>query len=103
MRTLAAVIALSFAPALFAQNGLIVTVAGNGTTGTSGIGGLAVNAPTSGGVICVDSADNFYIAERGNNRVLRVDGATGILTLAAGNGAPTSAGDNGPATQARLR
>ena len=102
MRTLTAVIVLSLTPALFGQNGLIVTVAGNGTTGTSGIGGLAINAPTSGGVICVDSADNFYIAERGNNRVLRVDGVTGILTLAAGNGAPSSAGDNGPATQASL-
>ncbi|HEV3202381.1 MAG TPA: Ig-like domain repeat protein [Bryobacteraceae bacterium] len=102
MRTLAAVIALSFVPALLAQNGLIVSVAGNGTTGTSGIGGPAVNAPSSPLGICIDHADNLYIAEPGNNRVLKVDGITGILTLVAGNGAASSAGDNGPAIQASL-
>jgi hypothetical protein len=102
MQKFAITLVLSLTPALFGQNGLIVTVAGSGITGTSGVGGPAVNAAISGGSICVDSADNFYIADRGNNRVVKVDAPTGILTLVAGNGIASSAGDLGPATQASL-
>jgi len=95
-------VALVLTPALFGQGGVLVTVAGNGTTGTSGVGGPAVNAALAGGAICVDRSDNLYIADPSNNRVVKVDGATGILTLVAGNGTASSAGDLGPATQASL-
>jgi len=93
---------LAFAPTLLSQNGYITTVAGNGTTGTSGTGGLATNASFSGGMISVDSLNNIYIADRANNRVVRVDAATRILTLVAGNGIAASTGDGGPAVQASL-
>jgi hypothetical protein len=102
MRKLAILVALSFAPALVGQNGVLVTVAGNGTTGSSGVGGPAVNAPLLGGAICVDRFDNIYVTDPSNNRVVKIDGNSGILTLLAGNGTAASAGDGGPATQASL-
>lgn len=102
MRKLAIVAALSFAPALVGQNGVLVTVAGNGTTGTSGIGGPAVNAPLTGGAICADRFDNLYVADPSHNRVVKIDGTSGILTLVAGNGMAASSGDGGPAMQASL-
>jgi hypothetical protein len=101
MLKLAIVVALSFAPALVGQNGVLVTVAGNGATGTSGVGGPAANAALTPGAICVDRFDNIYVADPANNRVVKIDN-TGILTLLAGNGTASSAGDNGPATQASL-
>ena len=94
-------VALSMASALFGQNGLLVTIAGNGTSGTSGVGGPAVNAAVTGGAICADASGNLYIVDGANNRVVKVD-TNGILTLVAGNGAASSAGDLGPATQASL-
>ena len=101
MRTLAIALALSLTPSLFGQNGLLVPVAGNGTTGTSGVGGPSVNAALTGGAICVDRFDNIYVADPSNNRVVKIDNS-GILTLLAGNGTAASAGDNGPATLASL-
>src|SRR3954454_4695220 len=100
MRKLAAVIAFSLAPALVGQNGVLVTVAGNGTTGTAGVGGPPVNAALVGGAICVDRFDNIYVADPSNNRVLKIAG--GVLTLLAGHGVPASPGDFGPAVLASL-
>ncbi|SPF38768.1 NHL repeat containing protein [Candidatus Sulfopaludibacter sp. SbA4] len=92
-----------FCSPLFAQTGIIVSIAGTGVPGTAGVGGPAVNAQlTAPGIIAIDSADNLYIPDAGNNRVLRVDGVTGILTLVAGNGTAGSGGDGGPAAQASL-
>lgn len=87
-------------PVAFAQTGLINTIAGGGT---GGVGGPATNAQLNGPLgIRVDSSDDLYIADNGSNRVLRVDSATGVLTLVAGNGAAASSGDFGPATQASV-
>jgi sugar lactone lactonase YvrE len=100
-RTPALLFALILSPMLFADTGLIVTIAGTGIDGSAGIGGPAVNAqlgPAFG--MAVDAADNLFIA--GNNRVVRVDAATGILTLVAGNGAASSTGDGGPAALAAI-
>jgi len=44
---------------------------------------------------------NLYIADTGNLRVRAVD-SDGNITTVAGSGSPGFAGDNGPATQARL-
>ena len=89
--------------ALFAGTGLITNVAGTGSTGIAGIGGPATSAQLNAPVgLCYDAAGNLYIADYGNNRVVRVDAATGILTLVAGNGAYASTGDGGPATLASL-
>jgi hypothetical protein len=54
-------------------NGVISTVAGNGTQGYSGDGGPATSAELSGpDGIAVDSAGNLYVSDGGNNVVRRI-------------------------------
>jgi sugar lactone lactonase YvrE len=48
-----------------------------------------------------DAAGNVFIADTGNNRVLRVDGKTGIMSLAAGGGT-LIVSDGKPAATARV-
>ena len=90
-----------------AATGTISTVAGNGTAGYSGDGGLAINAQiASAGLYCttglaVDAGGNLYIADHDNNRVRKVT-ADGIITTVAGTGAPGFSGDGGPAVNAQL-
>jgi uncharacterized protein (TIGR03437 family) len=83
------------------SNGVITTVAGNGTLGFSGDNGPATSAqldPGSG--LAVDSAGSLYIAEYDNQRVRKVSG--GVIATVAGNGTPGFSGDGGPATSAQL-
>ncbi len=93
--------------------GTITTVAGNGTAGLGGNcqASLAqvveLNRPQG---VTVDSAGNLYIADTGNQRILRMDAATGLIATVAGNcalsslgdGEGTYSGDGGPATSAGL-
>jgi DNA-binding beta-propeller fold protein YncE len=78
-------------------------VAGTGTAGYSGDGGLAVaatlNHPRG---LAVDASSNVYIADTGNNRVRRVDHVTGNITTVAGNGTAGLAGDGRAANAAEL-
>jgi len=80
------------------SNGMITTVAGNGTCGYGGDNGPASSAQLSpGGGIAAGGAGNLYIADLGNSRVRKVSG--GMITTVAGNGVGTcSSGDNQPAT-----
>jgi sugar lactone lactonase YvrE len=68
--------------------GLISTVAGNGTAGFSGDGGLAISAEFKGpGGIAVDKEGGaFYISDENNNRVRQVQYqvASPAFSLAAG-------------------
>jgi sugar lactone lactonase YvrE len=83
-------------------NGLISTVAGNGTNGFSGDGGKATNAELSyPAAILVDAASNLYIADFTNNRI-RVVGTNGLINTIAGSGSNAFFGDGGPATNASL-
>ena len=50
--------------------------------------------------VAVDPTGNIYIADSYNQRIRKVSG--GVITTVAGNGGYGYAGDNGPATQARL-
>jgi sugar lactone lactonase YvrE len=86
------------------KTGKITTVAGNGTKGFSGDGGLATNASLNllNGGIGLDRGGNLYIAEYGNRRIRRVDARSGIITTVAGNGRANFSGDGGPATSASL-
>lgn len=82
--------------------GNVYTIAGNGTSGYSGDGGPATNANISfvrG--ICLDRANNIYLADEGNNLVRKVDAATGIITTIAGGG--TSFAEGAPATSSAVQ
>jgi sugar lactone lactonase YvrE len=91
-----------------AATGLIMTVAGGGGCGGDcGDGGPATSAclsiPISG--IALDSAGNLFIADTDNQRIRRVDAATGIITTFAGCGRclpPPNDGDGGLAASAYL-
>ncbi len=86
-----------------ALNGTISTVIGNGTSGFSGDGGpgsgATLNSPAS---VAIDVAGNLYIADSGNNRVRKVNAASGIITTVVGNSTESFSGDGGPADQAGL-
>ena len=82
-------------------DGIISTVAGNGTKGFSGDGGPATSAqlysPTDA---AVDSSGNLYIADFNNNRIRRVT-PEGVINTVAGGGT-LDPGDGGPATSSIL-
>ena len=85
-----------------ATNGIITTIAGNGTAGFGGDGGLATNASfQSPNGLALDTDGNLYIADSFNNRIRKID-TNGIITTMAGNGAFGNSGDGGPATQAAI-
>jgi YD repeat-containing protein len=84
------------------NSGIINTVAGNGTQGYSGDGGLATEASIdSPRGLAVDSAGNLYIADF-RNRVVRKVNTKGIISTMAGktDSEFTYGGDGGPATEA---
>jgi len=81
---------------------IIDTVAGIGNYGYSGDGGpaaeAALNLPWD---VAVDLKGNYYIADRMNRCIRKVD-TSGIITTVAGNGISGYSGDGGPATEAQL-
>ena len=86
-----------------AQTGDITTIAGNGTAGYSGDGGLASAAELSGpDGLALDGSGDLFIADSGNNVVREVDLNTGIVTTVVGNGTEGDSGDGGLATAAEL-
>ncbi|CAB5154507.1 odd Oz/ten-m homolog 4 [Olavius algarvensis associated proteobacterium Delta 3] len=84
------------------RNGIITTVAGNGSPGYSGDGGPARQArmqwPNG---ISLDSKGNIFFIDYFHNVIRKVD-TTGIITTVAGNGEWDYYGDGGPATAAAL-
>ncbi len=83
------------------SGGIITTVAGNGSGGLSGDGGLVINAGVDPWAEAVDAAGNLYIADASNNVIRKVD-LTGIITTVGGTGSTGFSGDGGPATLATL-
>ena len=78
--------------------GIITTVAGNGTGGYSGDGGPATSAMLFNPAgIAVDSAGNLYIADASNSRVRKVN-LQGTISTVAGNGNVVYSGDGVAAT-----
>jgi uncharacterized repeat protein (TIGR01451 family) len=87
-----------------AATGIITTVAGNGTAGYSGDGGLATQAQLNNPFGCaIDSSGNIYIVDHGNFRIRKINAATGIITTIAGNGNGGISGDGGPAINANIQ
>jgi len=85
-----------------AADGVLSLIAGTGTSGFSGDGGLAVSARLSyPGNLVVDGGGNLYIADWGNDRIRKVN-TEGIISTIAGNGTEGFDGDGGPATSASL-
>src|SRR5215469_1399991 len=93
--------------------GDIYTIAGNGTAGFNGDGGLGTGAELNYPLgVAADAAGNAVLADRDNNRIRVVAARTGtfygthmtaghIYTI-AGNGTAGFAGDGGPATTAEI-
>ncbi|MCL5994749.1 MAG: hypothetical protein M1546_01685, partial [Chloroflexi bacterium] len=83
-------------------DGIITTVAGNGTAGFGGDGGPATSAQISASEdVAPDPDGGFYIADRNNYRVRWV-GSDGIISTVAGNGTYGFSGDGGLAIRAQL-
>ncbi|HXB70989.1 MAG TPA: BACON domain-containing carbohydrate-binding protein [Candidatus Acidoferrales bacterium] len=83
------------------SNGVITTIAGDGTSGFSGDNGPATSAELNNPEgVAVDSAGNLFIADTVNHRIRKV--SNGVITTVAGNGLGGFSGDNGPATSAEL-
>lgn len=67
--------------------GAVTTVAGTGAPGFAGDGGAASAAMLdSPAGVHLDGAGNVFVADTKNNRVRRVDAATGTITTVAGDG-----------------
>lgn len=83
-------------------NGIISTVAGNGTGDNSGDGGPATQAgllyPSA---VAVDASGDLFIADTDHDRVRKVTPA-GIISTVAGSGFVGYTGDGGPAISAGL-
>ena len=84
-------------------NGQITTIAGTGSGGFSGDGGLAtaaqLNYPNG---LTVDASGNIYIADYFNNRVRKINASDGKINTIAGTGTNNFGGDGGLATLAQL-
>ncbi len=78
-------------------------VAGNGSAGYSGDGGLAINARLNSPYdLAFDNAGNIFISDTNNNRIRKVDAATGTIDTVAGNGSVGYSGDGSDANLASL-
>lgn len=84
------------------SDGTITTIAGSGSGGFSGDGGLAtaarLNMPAD---VKVDARGNVYIADMLNHRIRRVD-PSGMITTVAGDGRQGRGPDSVPATASSL-
>ena len=90
-------------------DGTITTFAGGGKGFADGIGTEAMfDAPqgpdaTPGGKLTIDAdRTTLYMADTFNNRIRKIDLATGEVTTIAGNGTGSYTGDGGPASAATL-
>lgn len=85
------------------RTGLVTTLAGNGEPGYSGDGRQAVlaqlNRPHS---IAFDARGNLLICDIGNQRLRRVDRATGEMSTLSGTGIAAATPESGPLTGTAL-
>jgi sugar lactone lactonase YvrE len=79
--------------------GTLTTLAGDGINRFGGDGGPGLDATfrlVEG--VAADAAGNLFISDSGNNRIRKVDAATGTVSTIAGNGTTTFGVDGVPAT-----
>jgi len=87
------------------SGGIIETIAGNGTNGFAGDGGLATNAKISfvySGIAVNDAGTTVTIADAINNERIRQFTVGGNINTIAGDGTASFCGDNGLPTSACL-
>jgi hypothetical protein len=88
--------------------GIISTIAGDGTAGTSANGPASSSVLDDPSGVSLDGAGNLYIADTGNNIVREIVAATGQMVTVAGGattvcvGKTDAVGDGCPALQATL-
>ncbi len=67
-----------------ASTGIITTIAGTGTSGSSGDGGAATAADIQYPVgVALDAAGNIYFSEYGHGTIRKIDAVTGIISTFA--------------------
>ncbi len=82
--------------------GIITLVGGNGVAGSGGDGGPATAAQFFQPDGIVADAGNLYVADTRNNKIRKIDLASGIVTTYAGTGVAGSGGDGGSPATAQL-
>lgn len=86
-----------------AATGIITSVAGTGQPGFSGDSAsakvAALNLPRG---LALDSSGNLFLVDSSNQRIRRIDSATGQMSTIAGAGTQAYAGDSAPAVSASL-
>ena len=83
-----------------ATTNIITTVAGNGTVGFSGDGGLATNAELDvPAAVALDGSGDLFIADVDNGRIRYVKSSTQVISTIAGG---AGGGDGGPASASVL-
>ena len=82
--------------------GVITTVAGTGTRGSSGDGGPATAAQLNAPRTMAVAADGaIYLTDTENHRIRRIS-PSGVISTIAGTGSAGYSGDGGPAVAARV-
>ncbi len=85
------------------STGIISSVAGTGSSGYNGDNikatAATINNPYD---VVLDSNNNLYITDSGNNRIRKVDASTGVITTVVGTGTASSTGDGSAATSATI-
>jgi hypothetical protein len=80
----------------------VTVLLGTGAIGVAAEGDVAATAPTTRPTALAVGPDGaVYVAETGNNRIIKV-GADGLVAVVAGTGDGGDAGDDGPARDAVL-
>jgi photosystem II stability/assembly factor-like uncharacterized protein/streptogramin lyase len=78
-------------------------IAGNGSAGFAGDGGLAINAKLSFPMgVAASRNGEIYVADYQNCRIRKIDARTQIIATVAGTGECASNGDGGPALSAAV-
>ena len=81
------------------SSGKISTVAGTGTAGFAGDGGVATAAQLNNPAgVAVDAGGSIYIADMANTRIRKVEAGSGNISTVAGGG--SKLGDEGPGIDA---
>ncbi|MEV6346718.1 hypothetical protein [Actinoplanes sp. NPDC051851] len=82
------------------SGGVIGTVAGTGTSGSTTTGVAATTLLSSPWGVSVTASGRIYIADTGNNRILMMNGTA--ISVVAGTGTSGYSGDGGAPTGAKL-